>query len=57
MTAHIPVPKSTAEIGNRDGGADGSPLIVIIPLTACTSGSKAGSLRIGPRAPKPEISQ
>ena len=57
MTVHIDVPRSTAEIGSRDGGPVGSPLLLTIPLYACTSASNEGSYCIGPASPKLEIAQ
>ena len=39
MTPHMPVPMSTIEAPTRTEGRPGSPVVLMIPLKACMSGS------------------
>jgi hypothetical protein len=57
MAHSMPVPVSPIVAPGRIGGPSGWPLMLRSPLNAWATGSKAGSIRMGPRVPKPEMWQ
>ena len=55
--AYMPAVMSAIDTPQRTPRPPGSPVTLIMPLSACTTRSNAARLRYGPSWPKPEIEQ